>query len=303
MSALSDVLRSRILVLLEGQELTVTELCEVLQLPQSTVSRHLKTLVDGGWAESRPDGTRRLYQMPLERLDSGTRRLWLLAREQVGATGASEQDRRRLVSVLAERRRRSREFFDTGAASWDSLREDLFGPRFFLLGLLGLIPEDSTVADLGCGTGPVAEALAPFVERLIAIDGSDAMLDAARSRLARFDNVSIQRGDLEALPVADGEVDAATLILVLHHLPDPGKVVAEVSRILRPGGRLLILDMLPHDRQDYTREMGHVWMGFSPEKIDQHLAGAGLERTRFATLPDEPKARGPSLFAATAVRR
>lgn len=302
MSALSDGLRSRILLLLERQELTVSELCSVLQLPQSTVSRHLKTLVDGGWAESRRDGTRRLYQMPLDRLESAARRLWLLAREQVEITGTSRQDRRRLSTVLARRRRRSQEFFDSEVAGWDGLREELFGRRFFLFGLLGLLDENLRIADLGCGTGPVAEALAPFVGSLVAVDGSDAMLESARSRLGRFDNVSLRRGDLEALPIDDADVDVVTLMLVLHHLPDPTRAVKEVRRVLRPGGRLLIVDMLPHDRQEYRQRMGHVWMGFDRQRVERYIAEAGLEPARFVSLPEEPAAKGPTLFAATAVR-
>ena len=129
MSVLADTLRARVLLALEGQELTVGELCAVLQLPQSTTSRHLRTLADGGWVASRPDGTRRLYHVTLDDLDAGARGLWLLAREEVAESATARQDGRRLASVLAERRSRSQEYFAGAAEQWDRVRDELFGRR------------------------------------------------------------------------------------------------------------------------------------------------------------------------------
>jgi ArsR family transcriptional regulator len=202
--------------------------------------------------------------------------------------------------VLSERRARSREFFAGAAGRWDRLRDELFGRRTSLLGLLGLIDPDHVIADLGCGTGAVTEALAPIIDRMVAVDGSEAMLDAARERLAQHAHVDLRRGELEALPIEPETIDLATLILVLHHLPDPGKVVTEVARILRPSGRILIVDMLPHDREEYRHEMGHVWLGFSEERIRAYLDRAGFGAIRFRALPPEPGAQGPMLFAASA---
>lgn len=300
MSVLADDARSRILLVLERQELTVTEICAVMQLPQSTVSRQLKTLADGGWVASRRDGTRRLYHGTLGDLDSSSRNLWLLAREQVAGTASADQDARRLASVLAERRKRSQQFFAGAAGEWDQVREELFGHSSYLLALLDLIDPRSVVADLGCGTGAVCEALAPVTQKVFAIDDSEAMLEAARERLGVFRNVTVRLGDLQSLPLPDGAVDAATLILVLHHLPDPAAVIREVARILRPGGKLLIVDMLPHERAEYRQQMGHVWMGFSERAIRRYLSGAGLESIRFRSLPPEPAAKGPAVFAASA---
>jgi ArsR family transcriptional regulator len=205
-----------------------------------------------------------------------------------------------MVGVLAERRSRSQEFFAGAAERWDKVRDELFGRSAYFLALLELLDREMTVADLGCGTGAVAEALAPAVRRVVAVDGSDAMLEAARARLANTRNVKLRRGDLEDLPLREDSVDAATLILVLHHLSDPGTAVAEAARILRPGGRLLIVDMLPHDRIEYEQEMGHVWMGFGERKIRSILARCGFGEVRFHPLPPDPSARGPVLFAASA---
>jgi ArsR family transcriptional regulator len=302
MSLLAESTRSRILLLLEGQELTVSELCSVMQLPQSTVSRHLKSLADLGWVESRKDGTRHLYRIMADYLDPSARSLWKLARKQAEATASADQDARRLTSVLAERRQRSQEFFDSAAGQWDHMRDELFGGSSYLLSLLNLLDSGMVVADLGCGTGPVAELLAPIVGRVIAVDDSESMLGAARKRLKPHGNVEIHQGRLEKLPLADGAADAATLILVLHHLPDPAEVIAEVARILRPGGKLLIVDMLPHDRGEYRHDMGHVWMGFGENEIERYLRTAALEPLSYRSLQPEPAARGPVLFAATAMR-
>src|ERR687895_50607 len=122
MSALADPIRCRMLLLLEKYELTVSELCVVLQMPQSSVSRHLKTLADDDWVTSRRDGTSRFYSMPVDDLDSGARRLWPLIREQVIGTAAAGQDDRRLRGVLARRRAKSEEFFASAAGEWDRLR-------------------------------------------------------------------------------------------------------------------------------------------------------------------------------------
>jgi len=301
MSSLADGVRSRILLALERRELTVSELCSVLQLPQSTVSRHLKTLSDVGWVLARPDGTRRLYHFTPNDLDATARDLWALTRQQVEITPSAGEDSRRLASVLAQRRSRSREFFAGAADQWDRLRDEMFGSGFFSLALLGLLDPGLTVADLGCGTGPVSEVLAPVVGRVIAVDESESMLTAATQRLRRFDNVELRRGELEAVPIDDASIEAATLILVLHHLPEPVKVLGEVRRVLEPGGRVIVVDMLPHERLELQQEMGHVWLGFDENRLAGFLASAGLRLSRFTVLPPDAHAMGPTLFAATAV--
>jgi ArsR family transcriptional regulator len=305
LASLAEPTRSRILLLLDGHELTVSELCGVVQLPQSTVSRHLKALSDAGWVAGRSEGTSRLYAMAsddLDDLDPAARRLWRLVREQVGATPAAEQDQRRLQAILAERRSKSQEFFASSAGQWDRLRDELFGDRFHLAALAAFAGGDWTVGDLGCGTGQVSAALAPFVARVIAVDASAAMLDAAGARLRGLGGVELRRGEIEALPIDDGALDAATLMLVLHHVPEPPRALADVARALKPRGRLVLVDMLPHDREQYRQQMGHVWLGFGEEQVRGLLAGAGFEQLRVVPLPPDPRAKGPTLFVATAAR-
>lgn len=302
LTTLADATRSRMLLLLERNELTVSELCAVLQLPQSTVSRHLKTLADAGWVASRREGTSRFYSLALDERESSTRRLWSLLREQVSATPGADQDARRLKGVLGRRQTKSQEFFESAAGQWDRLRQEMFGRSSQLQALPAFLDDRWTVGDLGCGTGQVAAALAPFVTRVIAVDRSADMLQAARRRVREMPNVEVRRGDLEALPIPDEELDAATLLLVLHHLPDPGAALREAARVLKPGGRLVISDMLPHDREDYRHQMGHVWLGLSEDQLRRLLGAAGFGSVRLVPLAADPDAKGPALFVASAVK-
>ena len=303
LASLADNTRSRILLLLDGQELSVSELCNILQLPQSTVSRHLRALADAGWVTARAEGTSNVYVMSRASLDAASRRLWLLVREQVGPSAAAAQDQRRLHAAVAARRSKSVEFFTSSAGQWDRVRDEMFGDRFHLAALAAFVDPDATVGDLGCGTGQVSAALAPFVAHVIGVDSSAAMLQAARKRLQAHGNVDLRRGDLEALPIDDARLDAATVMLVLHHVPEPARALADVARVLKPGGRLVLVDMLPHDRENYRQQMGHVWLGFSEDQTERMLNDAGFERTRVVPLPADPKAKGPALFAATGQKR
>ena len=302
LTTLADATRSRMLLTLERNELTVSELCAVLQLPQSTVSRHLKTLSDAGWVASRREGTSRYYSLALDDRGPATQQLWALLREQVALTPGADQDARRLAGVLGRRQSKSVAFFESAAGQWDRLRQDLFGRASHLLALPGLLDDGWVVGDLGCGTGEMAATLAPFVARVIAVDRSADMLQAASRRLRDLPNVDVRRGELERLPIAEGELDAATLVLVLHHVPDPAAALSEAARTLRPGGRLLIVDMLPHDREEYRQQMGHVWLGLADDQLRRLLAAAGLQRVRVVPMPADPDAKGPALFVCTAVK-
>jgi ubiquinone/menaquinone biosynthesis C-methylase UbiE len=137
------------------------------------------------------------------------------------------------------------------------------------------------------------------VSKVIAVDDSAAMLAAARRRVASMSNVEVKSGNLESLPIEDGSLDAALLFLVLHYVPEPAAAIAEARRTLKPGGRLLIVDMMPHDREDLLHEMGHVWRGFSEEHIASLLEAAGISGGRYHPLPPDEAAKGPTLFAAT----
>jgi SAM-dependent methyltransferase len=301
LAVLSDAIRVRVLAVLEAHELTVSELCEVLRLPQSTVSRHLKTLSDGGWVTSRREATSRLYTVDAAALPESAKGLWQVVRGQVGTAPAAAADARRLARVLDARRATSQAFFAGAAGEWGRLRDELFGAATPAKALLGLLDPDWVVADLGCGAGHVSSLVAPFVRRVIGVDASAAMLAAAEDLVPA--HVELRQGALEALPIGDAEVDVALLVLVLHHVPDPARALAEAARILKPGGRLVVVDMQPHDREDYRQSMGHVWLGFGEPHVRRLLQGARLDAARVVPLAPETSAEGPSLFLATARRQ
>lgn len=299
LALLADPTRGRILLVLSQHELTVGELCAVLGLPQSTASRHLRVLSDEGWVTSRQEGTSRFYSRNTDLDDSATK-LWSLVAEDLETRPTWHEDRARLDDVLAQRRAASRAFFARAGSSWDDLRLELFGSAGGHA-LLGLLDDNAIIGDLGCGAGHVTALVAPWVGTVIGVDASHEMLDQARERTAALGNVILRPGELESLPVATAELDAAVLSLVLHYAAEPARVLAEAKRAVKPGGRLLLLDLQPHARQEYRQQMGHVWLGFAEDQVRNWLGEAGFDRIRVRPIPQDPDAKGPALFIATAV--
>jgi ArsR family transcriptional regulator len=298
LQSLADATRNRLLLLLETHELTVGELCAALQLPQSTTSRHLKVLADEGWVTSRADGASRHYLMPVHDLDPSARGLWQVVRQQVAGSPAAQRDAERLRDVLVKRRAGSEAFFESAAGQWDRLRTTLFGARTELLALTCLLDPSWVVADLGCGTGHLTQVLAPCVSEVIAVDGSAAMLRSARTRIGALPNVKVRRGDLEALPIDDGLLDAAFLVLVLPYVAEPAPAIAEAARVLKRGGRLLVCDLMPHEHAEYRQTMGHQRLGVSERELMGWTKETGLGHGRYIPLPLAPDAKGPRLFSA-----
>ena len=164
---------------------------------------------------------------------------------------------------------------------------------------MALLPGSWTVADLGCGTGPALVELAPAVRKVIGVDREIAMAALARSRTRDHDNVEVRVGGLEALPLRNAEVDAAICLLVLHHVEDPSAVFAEIARALKPGGRLVVVELVAHDREDWGHAMGHRHLGFDPAALAEVAARSGLRSASVRGLPPAAEAQGPPLFLAT----
>ncbi|MEO1007930.1 MAG: metalloregulator ArsR/SmtB family transcription factor [Planctomycetota bacterium] len=302
LSAIADSVRLRMLRVLESEELAVGEIAQVLQMPQSTVSRRLKGLADHGWVQRRAAGTATLYRCVPDDLPEELRGLWLRVRAATERAADVEGDARRLRAVVAERKPSSAAFFGRLGAGWDDVSRELFGDRYASEALVALLPEGQVVADIGCGTGAFAAVLAPVSGEVIAIDREPAMLEAARERVGARSNVRFELGSAEALPLGDASVDLAVLSLVLHHADEPTRVLAEVARILRPGGRLVLVDMLAHTREELLREMGHAWAGFERSQLAAWCEDAGLWLRSHRPLPSTPEAKGPDVFAAIAVK-
>ncbi|WP_419166686.1 ArsR/SmtB family transcription factor [Candidatus Palauibacter sp.] len=300
--SLGDENRLRILTLLERHEFTVSELVSVLQLPQSTVSRHLRVLADDRWVRRRQDGKTRYYRLE-GALEPGARELWRLTAESLSDAVWIGEDAERAGSVLARRRERAAAFFSETAGGWDALRDDLFGRDARFAPLFGLLDPEWVVGDLGAGTGTLAETIAPFVKRVIAIDRSPEMLEAAATRLEGHDNVDLREGELETLPLADGELDMTVLMLVLHFAVDPGRVLAEAARALAPGGKTRRARHARPRTRGVPRDHGPP-VARLQRRPDGRVDGrpAGLDDYRHIPLAPDPNASGPMLFAGTARR-
>jgi ubiquinone/menaquinone biosynthesis C-methylase UbiE/DNA-binding MarR family transcriptional regulator len=302
MQSLSDPTRARLLRLLERTELTVAEMCTTLQLPQSTVSRHLKVLADDGWAASRRDGTSNLYRMPTQEFEAPQKKLWNVVKSHSVAPSIADHDDARLEQVIDARRSRSQAFFSSAAEKWDKLRAELFGHRVDAWAMAATLPGDSIVGDLGCGTGVVSQTVAPWVQQVIAVDSSAAMMQSARKRLKDHSNIELRRGELHQLPIEDATLTHAILILVLPYLTSPEAAFEEAWRVTKPGGKLIVVDMVPHDRSEYREELGHSWQGFPAEQIESWMSHAGWHQSKYALMHHDPDAKGTGLFVSTAIR-
>ena len=315
LSGIGDATRLRLLRLLAQEELGVAELCDVLQMPQSTVSRHLKLLADHGWVVFRRIGTANRYRMLLDELDEPTRQLWTLARHQTKDWATFGQDQLRLAHLQQQSRcfGVAGSFFDGAAGQWLRTRDNLYGDRFCEAAFSALLPEHWIVADLGCGVGDITAELARSVGQVIAVDNSPAMLEVARQYTRDLPNVDLRRGDLAELPIADQTCHAAILLLVLTYLSDPEPALRQMHRILRPGGttdgkgssqdgRAVIVDLMRHDREDFRRDLGQQIMGFEPEQLAAMLEAAGFCDVSCQPLPPQPDTNGPALLLATGRR-
>ena len=235
-------------------------------------------------------------------LDDEARELWSVSKRSLEGAPAFDEDAERAAVVLEERRRRSEAFFSETAARWDEVRAELFGRAGEFSALLGLLDAEWCVADLGAGTGTLTDMIAPFVGRVVAIDRSPEMLEAARDRLSDSPNVEVLEGELESLPAEEAAFDVALLVLVLHYVVDPERALTEARRVLKPGGRLVIVDMREHGREEYRQTMGHLWPGFGEKQMTDWIEAAGFAGYRHAPLTPDPEAAGPLLFVGTATR-
>lgn len=299
---LSDPARLRVLRALEAHELAVGEVAKALQLPQSTVSRHIKPLFDAKIVARRVEGTTSLYKLDSAAISSEVATLWSMTRSRLEGSAQAADDDARLATVLAARRVGTNGFFGRIGGEWDAIRRSLFGDTAAAEGVLGLLDPNWVVADIGSGTGEVSHLIAPFVARVVAIDREPAMVEAGKRRLAGVKNVEFRRGDVLGLPARRGEFDAAVAMLVFHHLEDPAAAAVEIARVLKVGGRLLVVDMVEHDRSEYRTTMSHMHLGFSQRDARQWARASGMRLDRWHRIAPQVDVRGPGLFSALLTR-
>jgi len=320
--AMADATRQRLLMVLSRQELSVTELVAVLGLPQSTISRHLKVLREAGLLLDRRVGAAVLQaarpvggsskgdsEAAAKKDANGRPAAELLERVLEWASQAplDERTHERIERAIQRRQATSEDFFERIGTRWDQMRIDCFGESFHLEALTALLPGEWTVADIGTGTGYLLPILASRFRRVIAVEPAGAMLEAARNRpeLKATDNVEFREGLLPQLPLADGEVDLVIASLVLHHVPRPVEAVRELRRVVRAGGRLLIIEQHEHAGDEFHERMGDYWRGFEPPALLAWVQEAGFMDARVSPLTQaKPAGRQtgqvPGLYTVTA---
>ena len=305
---LADSTRVRILALLEREELAVQELMDVLAMTQSRVSRHLGILREAGLLRDRREGTYVFYRFATPKSGAWSD-AWELARRELAGDPAAERDAAALLRVVAARASRIRTFFDSVGPEWDGLRKIFNDDALRARAIAHLAPPGWTVCDVGTGTGILAKEVARLGLRVIAVDHSPRMLEAARSSLeaegyaveAEGCAVELRRGEAQALPLADGEVDAALAHMVLHYVPQPAEALREMARIVKPGGVVVVVDFVRHEAEWMREELGVLWLGFPIDEIVRWLGDAGLEAVRIEEFASPSPARDlPGTFLASA---
>lgn len=281
---LADETRLRILALLSQAELAVGELARSLAMGQSRVSNHLKILREVGLIAERHQGNFTFCRLEVPGGHLGE--LWRALAPGLDELDARAADQARLGVVLAERSD-SRAFFDRIAGDWDVLGAD-FAQGTGRLELIGaLVDPTLTVADVGCGTGYLSTALARRVARVICVDASPAMLDKAAEKLASSSaEIDTRLGTLEDLPLADAEVDAACAHMVLHHLADTRAGLSEMARVVKPGGVVAAVELLPHHETWMHDAMADTRLGLDPALLSDDLRAAGCVDVQHEILGD-----------------
>ena len=277
---LGDETRLRLLRALSREALNVSELTAVLGVAQSGVSRHLGLLRDAGLVAEAKSGPYTWYRLAEPTANGAKGDLWTwLSRHFEESTAATRADDARLAEV----RRVRRESFAEAGQHGDDRRQLVPGRSWAAWArALGLLLPEIDVADLGCGEGYLTLESARWARHVTAIDQSADVLARGRELAARrkLTNITWKKGDLERLPIADASVDLALLSQALHHAARPERALAEAHRILRPGGRVLILDLREHDEAWVKTKLGDKWLGFTDAALTALLKNAGFELVR-----------------------
>jgi ubiquinone/menaquinone biosynthesis C-methylase UbiE/DNA-binding transcriptional ArsR family regulator len=285
--ALADATRLRIIALLEREELSVHELQEITRMGQSRISTHLGLLQESGLVQSRREGKRTFYRLD-QNADSGHRDLIQLALRGMGEIPEHEADRLNLKRVLALRQDQAKLYFNQIAGRFDRS----YGPgrswQAFGQMLLRVLPP-LVIADLGSGEGLVSELLARRARKVIAVDNSEKIVafGAAKARKNGIKNLEFRLGDLENPPLEPDSVDLVILSQALHHAHQPSRAVESAYRILRPGGQIMILDLLKHEFEQLRQLYGDQWPGFTESELHRWMALPGFKKLEITVAARE----------------
>jgi ubiquinone/menaquinone biosynthesis C-methylase UbiE len=288
---LADPSRLRILLLVEREELSVAELQEILGMGQSRISTHLAQLKQAALVEDRRNGKSILYRLNSAAQSNGFAQMLSVLRQAAAEIPEAGEDSDALRLALRRRQDKMRAYFDELAGkfgrnyvpgrSWQGLAETL----------LTLMPP-MVIADLGAGEGTFSQLLARRSKKVIAVDNSDKMVEYGRE-LARkhgVKNLEYRKGDLEAVPIRDAAVDLAFFSQALHHAQHPERAVAEAMRILKPGGRIVVLDLLRHNYEEARELYADLWLGFTEVELTRFLRQAGFKNIETSVVHSEESA-------------
>lgn len=299
---LADSTRVRILSLLSKEELSVAELQEVLDMGQSRISSHLGLLRQGELVHDRREGKKTFYAINPD-FDAAGFALLQAACKAVETTAQITEDQQNLKRILEKRKRQSEQYFNSVAGrlgknycpgrSWEAIGH-------FLLHLTPKIK----VADLGAGEGLISQLLARRAEQVVCIDNSPKMIEFGIDLAEKngFSNLSYKLGDIEAVPLKDGSYDLALLSQALHHAQHPQKAVEEAYRILKPGGQLIIIDLLEHQFEKARELYADIWLGFSENKLYHFLKEAGFRQIEVNVVSQEAEAPNFQTVLASATK-
>lgn len=286
--AAAEPTRLRLLTLCAQGELTVTELTQILGQSQPRVSRHLKLMVEAGLLDRFREGTWAFYRLVQGEAAELAHRLIEMMPEDDGTVAL---DQERLKAIKVARAQEASAYFRKNAAQWDKIRRLYVEESEVEKVLLGLLPASGVhdLVDIGTGTGKMLEALGPKVEQAVGIDLSRDMLGIARANLeaAGLRHCQVRHGDMYMLPLASQTADLATIHQVLHYADDPGQVIVEAARVLRPGGRLIVVDFAPHDLEFLRTEHAHRRLGFTDAEVQGWFRAAGLVPQAPVRLPGQ----------------
>jgi len=292
--AAAEATRLRMLALLAEAELTVSDLTEILRQSQPRISRHLKLLSEAHLVERYREGSWAFFRLTEVGGPAELARA-LIARLQP-ADPVAARDRERLAEVRAARAAAAQAYFSAHAAEWDRIRRLHVSDWAVEAAIRAALGEEriASLLDLGTGTGRILEMLGPKIDRGLGIDLSPDMLLLARARLERagLRHCNVRQGDIYDLTMARDSFDVVIVHQVLHFLGDGGKAIREAARVLKPQGRLLVVDFAPHDLEFLREEHAHMRLGFSAETVAQWMTAAHLEVTLHQTLPPEPQSDG-----------
>ena len=275
--ALADPCRLRLVAVLLRGEFTVQELTRILGMGQSRISRHLKILTEAGVLSVKRQGTWSYYRAGEENVFFGAIRAPF--ERELDKLPQRRDDLTALAVALEARRRRSLEFFDRHARQWDSLSRTLLPVPDYLDRLLALVPHVATLLEIGVGTGALLPSLSSLAAEVIGVDHSPAMLDEARRRLVADGEtgVELRLGEMTHLPISDGGAGCVVANMVLHHAADPLAVLAEIFRVLEPGGILVLADLARHEREWAREQLADQWLGFDEDELQGWLKTTGYE--------------------------